>query len=180
MWNVLSPVATALIAGVVSLVVAVLTTRSASRSTTNQLLQTQFKEIIAKRIETYPKLWRVHIRYETNWTLEGKPKTREWAEEYVAALNEINLDGGLYFSQAVYAKFGELRRALYEAIASTEPGELVPGTQEIRLIVYGRGGQPGMSTHLKDDLGSYRHALLQLRADSREAAGNRRLGRRRA
>jgi hypothetical protein len=81
----------------------------------------------------YPKLRRTHIHYETNWTLEGRPKTREWAEEYVAALNEVNLEAGLYFSQALYANFFELRRLLYQAIDESEPGEQVPDPQPIRL-----------------------------------------------
>jgi hypothetical protein len=70
MGGILPAVLAAVIAGVVSLVVAFLTTRSASRSTTSQLQQTQFKEIITKRIEMYPKLWRIHIHFETNWSLE--------------------------------------------------------------------------------------------------------------
>lgn len=164
MWNVVSPILAAVIAGVVSLVVTRATTRAATRSTENQLLQTQFKEIITKRLEVYPALWRVLIHYESNWSHEGKPKTREWAQEYVAKLNEVNLGAGLFFSQDLYVKFVELRRGLYDAIDATEPGEHVLDTSAIRFAVYGRGGEPGLSTHLKDDLGSYRSALLELRA----------------
>jgi hypothetical protein len=165
MWNVMSPLATAVIAGVVSLVVTVMTTRSTTRSAKTQALQTQFTEIIKKRVEIYPKLWRIHIHYETNWTLEGKLKTGEWAQEYVEALNEFNLEGGLYFSQDLYERFVELRRALYEARDKTLPGEVVPrsDTQKIREIVYGGKGRAGLSTHLKDDLGSYRFTFLQRR-----------------
>jgi hypothetical protein len=129
------------------------------------VLQTQFMEIIKKRIETYPKLWRIHIHYETNWSLEGKSKTKEWAQEYVAALNEFNVEGGLYFSQDLYVRFVELRRALYDAIDGTMPGEVVSPstTRAIREIVYGGSWRAGLSTHLKDDLGSYNVTLLQRR-----------------
>lgn len=177
MSTILSPILAALIAGVVSLLVTRASTRAASRSKSDELLQTQFKEIITKRIETYPKLWRVHIHYETNWTLEGKPKTREWAKEYVAALNEVNLEAGLYFSQALYTKFFALRRLLYEAVNETEPGAEVLDPLPIRLVVYGGNGEPGMSTHLKDDLGSYRFSLLQARAEPKRLARARRLRR---
>lgn len=164
MWNVVTPILAAVIAGVVSVLVTKATTTAATQATENQLLQTQFKEVIAKRLEVYPALWRVLIHYESNWDHDGKPKTREWAEEYVARLNEVNLDAGLFFSQDLYLKFVQLRRALYAAIEVTEPGEHVLDASAIRFAVYGRGGEPGLSTHLKDDLGSYRSGLLELRA----------------
>jgi hypothetical protein len=178
MWSAVSPAVTVLIAGAVSLIVTILTNRSTmvttmltnrstSQSATAQALQAQFKEILAKRIDNYPKLWRIHIHYETNWTLEGKPKTREWAQEYIHSLNDLNLECGLFFSQDLYVKFAKLRTALYEAINRTEPGDVIPTPDilAIRHIVYGGGGEAGLSAVLKDDLGSYRSALLQRRAE---------------
>lgn len=145
-----------------------LTNRSTSQSARTQVLQAQFKEILAKRIEIYPKLWRIHIHYETNWALEGNPKTREWAQEYIHSLNDLNLECGLFFSQDLYVKFAELRTALYKAIDRTEPGDVIPTTETraIRQIVYGGSGDTGLSAVLKDDLGSYRSALLQRRVET--------------
>jgi hypothetical protein len=160
-------IAAALVAGVVSVIVGLISYFSNRSAVRHEVHQAQFKDILARRIELYPKLWRIHIYYETNWVLEGKPKTREWAEEYVAALNEFNLEGGLFFSQSLYGKFHELRSRLYEAIQTTQPTGNVDETltKAIRNVVYGNGG-PGLSTHLKDDLGSYRVITLQRRIDA--------------
>ncbi|MEV7077665.1 hypothetical protein AB0N88_03770 [Streptomyces sp. NPDC093516] len=158
-----SPAAVALIAAVVSVAGTLLTIRATVRTNHNAAVQTQFQEIIKKRIEHYPRLWKIHIHYETNWTLSNQPKTREWAERYAQELNESNLDGGVFFSQPVYAKFFELRSYLCQAIEGTQPGAEVSDelTHKIRLSVYGGPGYgPGMSTHVKDDLGSYQSASL--------------------
>ena len=153
----------AIVAGVVSVIGGVITYLSLR----HEVHQAQFKDILTKRIELYPKLWHIHIQFETNWTFEGRPKTREWAEEYVSALNEFNLEGGLFFSQSLYEKFFELRDRLYKAIHRTQPTELVAEslTEEIRRIVYGNDG-PGLSTYLKDDLGSYKQVTLQRRRNA--------------
>ncbi|MER5948276.1 hypothetical protein ABT127_19700 [Streptomyces sp. NPDC001904] len=158
-----SPVAVALIAASVSVVGTLLTVRAAARTNHNAAVQTQFQEIIKKRIECYPKLWEIHIRYETNWALADRPKTREWAEQYAHELNNFNLTGGVFFSQPVYVRFGELRHYLSQAVHDTPPGaEVSPElTYKIRLSVYGGPGYgDGMSTHLKDDLGSYQSVSL--------------------
>ncbi|MCI3243150.1 hypothetical protein [Streptomyces spinosisporus] len=158
-----SPAAVALIAAVVSVVGTLLTVRATVQTNHNAAVQTQFQEIIKRRIEYYPKLWKIHIRYETNWTLSGQPKTREWAEQYAQELMDFNLEGGVFFSQPVYAKFYELRSDLYQAMEITQPGAEVPRdlTHKIRQSVYGGPGYgPGMSTHIKNDLGSYQSASL--------------------
>ncbi|MGY0020897.1 hypothetical protein [Streptomyces sp. cg35] len=158
-----SPAAVALIAAAVSVAGTLLTVRATVRTNHNAAVQAQFQEIIKKRVEYYPKLWKIHIHYETNWTLSARPKTREWAEQYVQALNEFNLDGGVFFSQPVYMKFFELRRYLYQAIEATPPGAEVPSelTRRIQEAVYGGPGyEPGLSTYAKDDLGSYQTASL--------------------
>src|SRR5689334_20015598 len=144
-------VTSAIVAGIVSIIGGIIAYRSSRAVVLHEIQQAQVKDILAKRIELYPKLWHIHIHFETNWSLEGKPKTREWAEGYVSALNEFNLEGGLFFSEALYGKFFELRAKLYEAVQNTRPGDLVDEalTSEIRHIVYGNGG-PGMSTYLKD------------------------------
>ncbi|MFI2616061.1 hypothetical protein [Streptomyces sp. NPDC018584] len=161
-----SPVSVGLIAAVVSILGTLLTVRSTVHTNRNAATQAQFQEIIKKRIEYYPKLWKIHIHYETNWALTNQPKTREWAQEYAHALNEFNLEGGVFFSQAVYAKFCELRQLLYQAIEGTGPQAAVPSdlASRIRETVYGSPlGGAGMATHIKDDLGSYQDAVLQRR-----------------
>jgi hypothetical protein len=155
----------AAVAGLISLTGGVLSHRSAVTAIRRELQQTQFANVIAKRIELYPQLWRIHVCYETNWQLECKPKDREWARRYLAELNEFNLTGGVFFSQALYEAFYKLREALHGAIVTTRDGESVPEAQttNIRLIVYGTPGTDGLSTIEKDDLGSYRPVELQRR-----------------
>lgn len=168
----LNPAVTAaIVASLVSLLGAALAYRASTaaarhqvESARQQLEQSQLREVILKRIEIYPKLWRIPIHYETNWSIEGKPKNREWAAAFLSELNEFNLDGGLFFSQALYEKFAELRWALAEAVRVTAAGAQVAPDRvaTIKAIIYGKDG-PGLSTYIKDDLGSYRAAVLQSR-----------------
>ena len=92
----------------------------------------------------------------------------DWAKQYLSELREFNNEYGLFFSENLYKKFGELRGYLMEAIANTEDGEVVDTvlTSKIRLSVYGESAKkPGLSTILKDDLGSYRATALQIRVE---------------
>ena len=129
------------------------------------LRQSQFEQVLAKRIELYPKLWAIHIRYETNWLLEKRPKDGAWAREYLKALNEFNLQGGLFFSQDLYSKFSELRNLLYDVVENTDNKTPVNSENifDVHRAVYGSNGNPGLATYEKDDLGSYRNTYIQRR-----------------
>jgi hypothetical protein len=129
--------------------------------------QSQFSEVLRKRIEIYPRLWSIHIRYETNWELDRRPKTGGWAREYLDALNDLNVEGGVFFSQALYEKFFQLRAQLDAAAQQMPADALIPPDRvaAIHDIVYGKAGDPGMSTIEKDDLGSYRPIELQRRRE---------------
>lgn len=133
------------------------------------LRQSQYEQILAKRVEVYPKLWAIHITYETNWTIEAKPKNHEWAGKYLEALNEFNVNNGLFFSQDLYTMFHKLRTKLIEAKNSTAENENVSKelTQEISFLVYGKQNDYlGLSYYEKDDLGSYGAAKIQLRSNT--------------
>lgn len=163
----MNEVITVLVSTIVSLAVGVLSYLASKWQTEKQLQQSQLSSILTKRIEIYPRLWSIHIRYETNWTMENKPKDSKWVEQYLAELNEFNTENGLFFSQELYEKFFDLRQNLLEALASTPKGKLVDEdrARKIREVVYGNGAQAGLSTILKDDLGSYRSAALQQRGN---------------
>jgi hypothetical protein len=160
-------VTAAVVAGAVSAVGALVSYMSAKSTVRRQLQQTQLGTVIGKRVELYPQLWQIHIKYETNWTLENKSKSQQWARDYVDELNAFNLLAGVFFSEALYRRFHELRTALYQAIETTEAGTSVSTmqTESISRIVYGEKGHPGLSTIEKDDLGSYRSVELQRRRD---------------
>jgi hypothetical protein len=133
----------------------------AHRSTMAAARQMQFGEVLKKRIEVYPKLWRIHITYETNWVLDQKLKTGAWAQDYLNELNTLNLDAGAFFSEPLYQKFNALRTELVEAARNTRPDQQVADecVNSIRSIVYGADG-PGMATHEKNDLGSYQSPVI--------------------
>jgi hypothetical protein len=78
-------IAAAIIAGVVSLtgvVVSFLTTRWLLKAKVVELEQLQLKEVLAKRMEAYPKLWQVLLTYGRNWIIEGKARNADWAREF--------------------------------------------------------------------------------------------------
>lgn len=160
----------ALIAGLVSLTIGVISFFTTRWKVENELRQTQFRDILQKRIEIYPRLWSICIRYETNWVIEGKRKDRDWAQHFVDELNDFNIEGGLFFTQALYTSFGKVRAGLMQAVEETKPGETVDPqlAGRIRDAIYGTVDAegkviPGLSTHLKDDLGSYHATSLQRR-----------------
>ncbi|RVU35993.1 hypothetical protein EOI86_12145 [Hwanghaeella grinnelliae] len=102
--------------------------------------------------------------------IDGKPKDRDWALAFLAELNAFNIDGGLFFTEELYNSFGEVRAGLLRAVDETGPGAVVAPalTDKIRKAIYGWKDEkgrtvPGLSTHLKDDLGSYRATTLQRR-----------------
>ena len=132
--NLILTLVAAFVAGLVSVIVGIISYFSNRTAVRHQVQQTQFKEVLAKRIELYPKLWQIHIFYETHWVNERKPKTREWAEQYVVALNDFNLEGGVFFSEDLYRKFRELRDALYAAVDGTEPGSVVDEELDLGVI----------------------------------------------
>ncbi len=161
----------ALIAAGVSLVVSIVTALVTRAGVIRQLRQAQLGQILQKRIEVYPILWSINIRYLTNWEIEGRPWNHEWAENYLQELNAFNIDNGLFFSQKLYGKFAKLREYLTGAVENTPAGGKVPEEQWSLIWgeVYGKRNKPlkkstpGLSTFLKDDLGSYSGASLQVR-----------------
>ena len=160
----------ALIAGLVSLTVGLVSFLATRWKVEHELRQTQFRDILQKRIEIYPRLWSICIRYETNWVIDGKVKDRDWAQAFVAELNAFNIEGGLFFTEELYNSFGDVRAGLLRAVDETKPGEAVDPqlTAWIRIAIYGTTDDkgrviPGLSTHLKDDLGSYHATALQRR-----------------
>jgi hypothetical protein len=159
-------VAAAVIAGAVSLVsaaISYLATRWQLKAKHIELEQLQLKDVLAKRMETYPKLWNVLLTYGRNWTMDGKQQDAEWSREFLRKLNECNAEFGVFFSQSVYAKFHEYRTALSEIANKLASGSAVTAEEYQRLvhISVGADGKPGLGTQLKADLGSYRDTMFR-------------------
>ena len=120
--------------------------------------QEQLTEVLKKRAETYPHLYAVISDYGRSWTLRGKQRDRNWAEEFLEALLTINARYGVFFSSDVYAAYGSLRDCLvfiirnFEANTPLKPQEM---EEQIYNVIRGENGRPGLGSWLKDDLASY-------------------------
>ena len=154
-----------LVIALLGVIVSVLTSRQQVSSQIESLRQSQFTEILKKRIETYPKLWAIVLTHTSNWNIAGKPHDSEWVSGFLSAINECHAEIGVYFSQSVYKTFHELRTALVDLEQKLKPGEKATQQEvnEISAIFSGRNHSPGLATHLKNDLGSYGYAAIQER-----------------
>jgi hypothetical protein len=64
-----------IVAAVIAAVVAFITARWQVSSKVDELTQTQFKDVIAKRIVVYPLLWEISQTMLSDWGRAGKPGT---------------------------------------------------------------------------------------------------------
>jgi hypothetical protein len=130
------------------------------------LRQSHLHEITKRRIDAYPHLWKVLLTYNFNWKVVGRLRNAEWAQEHLQALNQVNADIGLFFSQRVYEQFNLYRARLIQIDRDFSEGRHVNESafDALEEIITGRNGQPGLASYLKDDLGSYRDALLSIGA----------------
>ena len=126
--------------------------------------QEQLTEILKKRIEVYPKLWAINLKYWHNWNLLEKTHDKIWINNWLVEFNEFNELNGVFFSQELYKKFVELRYLLIETKKILDNNDQI--SQEILLqineVILGKSG-PGLSTIMKDDLGRYSEIFLQKR-----------------
>lgn len=131
------------------------------------LRQTQFVEILRKRIEVYPRLWSTVLKYTINWSIEKKDRDYLWAKSFLLDLNLVNNEVGIFFSQSVYETFHELRMTLIEIEDKLALNETVTPSllERPNHIFAGDGYKKGLATFLKDDLGSYRSSIIQQRND---------------
>ncbi len=129
--------------------------------------QSQFSETLRKRSEYYPKLWGCIREFTTNWDSD-KPKDSRWVKTFLSALNKVDAEGGVFFSEAVYEKFHELQYALYNLEVIHPPAKKISldDLEKIDRIFRGGNGKIGLATYLKDDLGSYRDISIQARSSN--------------
>src|SRR5262245_17044469 len=155
----------ALIAAAVSILGSGLTFWAARwqvRSKLSELEQAQLKDVLAKRMEAYPRLWHVLQARVSNWRYAGKPVTGTWARELFDRLNACHAKYGVFFSEPVYRAFFDVRRAVGDLVEQYGPKDVVPAAEVAELDALWSGkGQPGLAGLLKDDLGSYRQILLR-------------------
>ena len=161
-----STLLSALISGmiaIISVVVSVSISRQQLKSEFESLRQSQFTEILKKRIEVYPKVWDIVLTYTINWNIEQKEHNRKWVSEFLSAINECHAEIGVYFSQAVYRKFHELQTELIDLERKfIKEGKITQqDIDRVSVVFIGTGQTLGLATHLKNDLGSYGYAVIQ-------------------
>jgi hypothetical protein len=163
----------ALIAAVVTFIGYLFTrwqTRTELQSKINELTQTQLQDILAKRIEVYPKLWRIvqtelsdFERVQKLANAQWVP-TSEWAEKLLADLVEWHQHYGVFLSQSSYAAFAKLRNEVVELVRTCNREKRLPTIEEFqeldRIYYQGYEGNLPLATCLKNDLGSYKTASL--------------------
>lgn len=127
------------------------------------LHQNQLQDILKKRIEVYPHLWEI---ITVHWQhFDNNKKDRSWCKTFINELKRCNEQYGVYFSQAVYEQYHAFYMELKKIMLELETfGGIIDNTQisTIDLLWYGNEKYGlGLASQLKNDLGSYKIALIQ-------------------
>jgi len=143
----------------------------------NELTQTQFKDIIAKRIEVYPELWliaqtelsdleRAQKLLNPNWSPD-----ENWAGNLLKQLMEWHQKYGVFLTQDSYDAFSELRNASVDLVETCNHEKRRPTLAEFQALdqlYYQRcKGDSPLATRLKNDLGSYKTPYISHPVDQR-------------
>ena len=131
--------------------------------------QAQAAEIVKRRADTYPELYRIISDYGRSWDLLGKPRDAAWAGEFLGELLSNNAKNGVFFSKKVYEHYGYLREFLVSVLSRFTAGESIP-KEAINLSLYaiimGKERGPdqerdaGLGSYLKNELGGYVEIIL--------------------
>ena len=125
--------------------------------------QHQLQEILKKRIEIYPYLWQIITKYWQH--TDNNEKDIQWCKLFVQELKLCNEKYGVYFSQSVYKQYHELIQILNTIYLDLNIKDYILDNEQINTINtiwygsihYG----PGLAYQIKNDLGSYKIALIQ-------------------
>jgi hypothetical protein len=142
------------------------------KSKRDEIIQAQLKEVLAKRMELYPRLWRIPQTFLSDWERQEKPVDAKWARDFFRELIDWHAEYGVFLSQDAYMTFGELRKAAQEVVKRCDAGTL-PTYKDLgvmdRIYSLGDPKRPGhdplhygLATWLKNDLGSYKSPALRV------------------
>jgi hypothetical protein len=127
------------------------------------LHQNQLQEILKKRIEVYPYLWETVTIYWEH--CENNKKDKKWCSEFLNALKRCNEQYGVYFSEAVYTQYHTLfyeLKGIYIDLRMLDTIIDKNHIEKINILWYGSDKYGlGLASQLKNDLGSYKIALIQ-------------------
>ena len=131
----------------------------------DNIKQSQLNIVLEKRIIAYQKLWNVTLKYGRNWFIFNKKTDLNWASDFLEQINEVNEEYGVFFSETVYGKFYLYREQLILIYHKLKNGGININTEIDKLsrINIGEGKKIGLSTAMKNDLGSYNFTLIEKR-----------------
>jgi hypothetical protein len=187
----------AVIAAVVTLIGSILTFIAARRQTRaqieiareqirqqtetklNELTQTQFKDIIAKRIEVYPKLWCILQTFLSDWRRNQEMVNLNWVpdakqlQQFFKDLMEWHQQNGVLLSEPSYRGFAALRDETFKLACKCNLDNYQLKPDDIQklddLYSIGDRNRPdndprrlALSGWLKNDLGSFETPLIAL------------------
>lgn len=169
----------AIVAGVVSWLVAGKTARAQVNTKMEELTQTQLRDILAKRIEVYPTLWSIAQTLLSDWEREHKLSNPDWkpdldwARNLLQKLIEWHKVNGVFLSEESYRVFAALRNSTLGLVRTCSQERRQPTLEEFQLLdqIYYRGdpNRPpndplrySLATWLKNDLGSYKTPVTRI------------------
>lgn len=132
-------------------------------------MQGQLTEVLHKRIEYYPSLWKLCQGSIVVPILTGILPAEGWDAELVRALEEWHAEHGIFLSQDSYHGILHLRQRARHFAAQPTSGE--PARTNLRELekiwsdgfTDGRGtARDAVAALLKNDLGSYGRAALSI------------------
>jgi hypothetical protein len=143
-------------------------TRTQIDTKIHELTQEQFKDILAKRIEVYPKLWYIAQTMLSDLEREGNLSSPNWAPDANWARHTEN---GVFLSQPSYNAFAALRDAAVTLVSKCNLENYKPTLEDFQRLdrIYYRNnlGTPNedpqhlpLATWLKNDLGSYKSLFI--------------------
>jgi gas vesicle protein len=152
-----------------------------------ELTQTQFKDILAKRIEVYPKLWNIAQTFLSDRSREGRLKDPNWepdaelAREFLKSLMAWHQENGVFLSEPSYRTFTRLRTEAFELVQRCNLEGYQPTRKNIQHLdeLFTNVQDPipntdprslALSAWLKNDLGSFQTPGSRIRKGYR---GNR-------
>jgi hypothetical protein len=154
----------ALLVGLIAGTFSVLVSRGQVRAQIDQHTQSQFGDIIAKRIEVYPALWQIFMSSLSDRRRQGPAVDRDWAKQLLQEMIQWHAHNGVFLTQRSYGKFVDLRTAALQINERCRAGEQPTNDDLVRLDKLWGGdsdtGRTGLATELKNDLGSYRSAAI--------------------
>ncbi len=155
---------TVIIAGLVSIVISMVTYIGVLRN----LKETQFQEILKERIKAYSCLWGILIKYGNINFYHKLKYDKNWVIDYHDELDQCNIKYGVLFSKDVHDYFEKLRGGLQEIRHRIEENSEYEKSEKFQLdcielykiIDDKENSRKGLGGLLKKGLGSFRRPIL--------------------